>query len=481
MNFNDILEILESDKKILDFKFEKSQIPMYLVIRFNLIQSLINKEFNLSNPHVKSSKKSIKEILKYIYHTLKSNLFFAPKKDIYIFSSDMLNVLDANKYKNRLHDNLFKLFNNQTQLFEASHNFQYKYPKYRKVYHLDLILILSRLCSFFIQKKEHDLLNIELLIEYINVKVKLDTTQKQELKSILIKYSKRISIEYYLYDLFIKIKKPKILIVDCTYYGAYIPLILTAKKHKVKTVEYQHGYVGFAHPAYNYHENIFNKISKYYPEYFLTHGDYWSNVVRVPSKKVAIGLPELSKKIDNEANIIFKVIIMCALILIYFGNEIGILLGNSSYYSAFDIIPIIVLGYVFNTIFMFYGWGIGYAKKNIYLSIVVVISTGINILLNILFIPKFGYIGAAIATSIAYLFLIIFTWFTNKYILKLYTISLYRIFTQLLGFGIFIIIFYIIELIDFGIYGIFLRLLFILIFTVSIFYKYIFIIIRDKL
>ena len=52
---------------------------MYLVIRFFLIQSLINEEFNLSNPHVKVNKKPIKETLKYIYHTLKSNLFFAPK------------------------------------------------------------------------------------------------------------------------------------------------------------------------------------------------------------------------------------------------------------------------------------------------------------------------------------------------------------------------------------------------------------------
>jgi O-antigen/teichoic acid export membrane protein len=187
------------------------------------------------------------------------------------------------------------------------------------------------------------------------------------------------------------------------------------------------------------------------------------------------------KRIDNEANVIFKVIMACALILIYYGNEIGMLLGNSSYYSAFDVIPIIVLGYVFNTIFMFYGWGIGYAKKNIYLSIVVVVSTGINILLNILFIPKLGYIGAAIATSIAYFLLIIFTWFTNKYILKIYTISLYKIFIQLFVFGFFVIIFYIIEYMNFGIYDIFLKLLFISMFIISIFYKYIFMSTNDNL
>ena len=99
MKFDDILEILEADGKILDFRFSKSQIPMYLVVRFILIQSLINKEFNLSNPHVKANKSSTKEKLKYIYYTLKSNLFFAPKKDIYIFSSGIVNKFENNKEK----------------------------------------------------------------------------------------------------------------------------------------------------------------------------------------------------------------------------------------------------------------------------------------------------------------------------------------------------------------------------------------------
>ena len=35
-------------------------------IRFDIIQSLINKQFNLTNPHVKANKKSLKEIFKYI-------------------------------------------------------------------------------------------------------------------------------------------------------------------------------------------------------------------------------------------------------------------------------------------------------------------------------------------------------------------------------------------------------------------------------
>ena len=134
MKFDDILEVLESDKKILDFKFSKSQIPMYLFIRFILIQSLINKEFKLSNPHVKSNKKPLKEIFKYIYHTLKSNIFFAPKKDIYIFSSGIVNKFENNRYTNRLYDEFYQLFKDKTQIIESSVKLEYLLPKKEKIY-----------------------------------------------------------------------------------------------------------------------------------------------------------------------------------------------------------------------------------------------------------------------------------------------------------------------------------------------------------
>lgn len=311
MTFDDILETLESDNKILDFRFAKSQIPMYLVIRFILIQSLINKEFSLSNPHIKANKKPIKEILKYIYYTVKSNIFFAPKKDIYIFSSDILNILDSGKYKNRLHNNFCEIFDNQTQVFEISHNLQYKEPKYKEVYFIDFIYFLRKLFWPFIGKRDKDLNNIELLMVYIQEKIFMDASLVGKLRNILKKYSTGVYIESYLYELFIKIKRPKILIIDCAYYSVYTPLVLVAKKYNIKTVEYQHGYVGLSHPAYNYSNAIYHQIKKYFPEYFLTFGKYWSDSIRIPSKKIEIGLAELEnylklkKSIAKEKSILF--------------------------------------------------------------------------------------------------------------------------------------------------------------------------------
>lgn len=301
MKFDDILEVLESDKKILDFKFSKSQIPMYLLVRFILIQALINKEFNLSNPHVKANKKSIKEIFKYIYNTLKSNIFFAPKKDIYIFSSGIVNKFENNKYTNRLYDEFYQLYKNKTQIIESSVKLEYLLPKKEKIYFRDLIDIIIILCSKAVKLKKDDIDEIDRFIEYLRNKNLFEVNDAiyDDIKNTLMKIRKRMNISFWFYRQYLKIKKPKIIIVEDAHYFGHFSLLLEAKKLGIKTAEYQHGYIGLAHPAYNYHENIFNDIKAYLPEYFLTHGNYWSEVSRTPSQKVHIGLADLSNKIDK--------------------------------------------------------------------------------------------------------------------------------------------------------------------------------------
>lgn len=298
MKFDDILEILESDGKILDFRFSKSQIPMYLCIRFMLIQYLINKEFNLSNPHVKANKKSAKKILKYIYHTLKSNLFFAPKKDIYIFSTELLSILENEKYIDRLYQHFYNIYSDKTQIIEASHNRSYLAPKKEKVYYSDLINIFIVMASKLTRKKQHDIDTIETFINYLEFKNIIDEEILSQVKSILFKFIKREGIAIFLYRLFFKIKKPKMILVNAAFYGDQSFLIYVAKSLGIEVAEYQHGYVGLAHPAYNYHENIFYKIKPYFPEYLLTHGKYWSQRVRVPCEKIEIGLYELENRIE---------------------------------------------------------------------------------------------------------------------------------------------------------------------------------------
>ncbi|MBI2463469.1 oligosaccharide flippase family protein [Candidatus Peregrinibacteria bacterium] len=151
-------------------------------------------------------------------------------------------------------------------------------------------------------------------------------------------------------------------------------------------------------------------------------------------------------QLNSDAYKIFKIIMICALFLILFGQEIGMILASKNFYDALPVIPIIVIGYIFNSIFAFYGWNIEYEKKNIYLSMVVLAAGAINIFLNMLFIPKFGYIAAAYTTAVSYFAMAFLAWFTSKCVLKIYCVPIWPILQSFFIIALLLIIYFMISL-----------------------------------
>ncbi len=75
---------------------------------------------------------------------------------------------------------------------------------------------------------------------------------------------------------------------------------------------------------------------------------------------------------------------------------------NPAYWSGLGIVPIVLLGYLFNGIFVNLMAGIYIEKKTSHLPYITGIGAAINVLVNLLLIPKFGMFGAAWATFFAY-------------------------------------------------------------------------------
>lgn len=84
------------------------------------------------------------------------------------------------------------------------------------------------------------------------------------------------------------------------------------------------------------------------------------------------------------------------------------ILINSKYNAAYDQIPILVLGAVFNVTVCLYS-GIYIAKKMTKkVATVTVLGAIINILVNLLFIKKIGLFAASISTAIAYFTMMVY-------------------------------------------------------------------------
>ena len=90
------------------------------------------------------------------------------------------------------------------------------------------------------------------------------------------------------------------------------------------------------------------------------------------------------------------------------------------YWEGIYIVPIILFAYLFNGIYINFMAGIYIEKKTKYLPAITGLGAGINIVFNLLLIPKFGLYGAAIATFVSYLAMAIYIYKVSQ---KFYPVS----------------------------------------------------------
>lgn len=284
---------IEADDKILDFKI--NNVPLWLIMRIEVVFNLMFLNEKMENPHIKISiwDLSLKEKFNYIYYTLVKNPFFADKKDILIIGSVADNIKKNNIYFNKLYYKILENFSN-SMLLEQSFKFSYRQPKREETLYLDLIYVISKLLAKGKMLSKNEIRTVNLFLEFLEKRVRylnflIDDNFLINLRDILHKAVRSYEIEKFLFSKLLKKINPKLLIIACAHYFSHYPLLLLAKEKGIKVAEYQHGYIGNDHFAYNFHPNIRDEVKKYLPDYMLTWGKYWSNNINTPAKKIEIG------------------------------------------------------------------------------------------------------------------------------------------------------------------------------------------------
>jgi O-antigen/teichoic acid export membrane protein len=92
-----------------------------------------------------------------------------------------------------------------------------------------------------------------------------------------------------------------------------------------------------------------------------------------------------------------------------YGHELVWVAATPEYFSAARIIPFAGAGYVLYGLHLIATTGMGVTKKTRGLPLAVLFAAGLNLLGNLLLIPPFGMMGAAVATVLAYLVLVVAT------------------------------------------------------------------------
>ena len=100
-------------------------------------------------------------------------------------------------------------------------------------------------------------------------------------------------------------------------------------------------------------------------------------------------------------------------------NISGLHLFNRIYEPGIIILPLVLTGYIFSGISSFYSVYPNISNKSHHFLISDLIAFITNIIVNIIFIPKYGIIGAAFATAIAFLFGAAYLFFISRNQIKI--------------------------------------------------------------
>jgi O-antigen/teichoic acid export membrane protein len=96
-----------------------------------------------------------------------------------------------------------------------------------------------------------------------------------------------------------------------------------------------------------------------------------------------------------------------AMVLSLLAKELLMIMTTPKFYPAATVIPLIALSYIFSGVRHMTNTGLAIVNKNYYVPPIIVGSALLNLGLNYVLIPPYGMIGAAWATILSYLILVI--------------------------------------------------------------------------
>lgn len=150
--------------------------------------------------------------------------------------------------------------------------------------------------------------------------------------------------------------------------------------------------------------------------------------------------PDGAKVLGRVSTYYWLVIIFLGMALTILAKEVLVLITyRPEYHIAYQVVPWITLGVIMRAFYFIFSTVLYYTKQVKVLASVTVISGMLNIGLNLLLVPRYGYMAAAINTFIAYAVQAVVIYFIAQraYSLPFEYIRIVKMST--IGFGLFLV------------------------------------------
>lgn len=299
-NFEDILDKIECNERILQFRYQYKHTLVWPLIRVDVYRvRLLTELENHCNDYINkkvSVRKRRAQIILSGFKKIFSTPFLWKQKDILYLYNAVGNVIIDDHVINRTYDDFLLEFNNQSGAIETLGNKKYKSEKYIDKRYFDSIYLFIEVLSYFTKDNPEDVKMANDLIDYLSNECRMNIlpSHAERIKKIILNIPKKIKYMDVILPRMFRAIKPKLVFIECAHYGdstAYLNKIL--HEMGIKTAEAQHGIVGNYHEAYFHSDFLCNnaEYAKYMTDYFLGYGEYWIDKINIPGEKIAIGNP----------------------------------------------------------------------------------------------------------------------------------------------------------------------------------------------
>lgn len=301
-------ELLEKEEKYNLWNFKIGQLHLWPLIRSNIFSKYIIKKKRYNKPHYTTANKYNILSPKLWKHHLKTFYLINVRRDCFdvlFFNKAVLRYFNRenNFYENRLFGRYFESFSKPLN-FENNFRgfFPNILPKYENTFIFETLRILLKLCKEINGHRMSNVAKNDILpfLKAVNFAFP-DIISSDYMETIITKGLIDFPMikQFYFNKILSRIRN-KIAFVHCaSYLGSRAILTKILHSAGFKVIEVQHGSVSKEHYAYNYPlsciKNTNHQCREYLPDYLLMFGEYWTENVRTPSKKIIVGYPYLNK------------------------------------------------------------------------------------------------------------------------------------------------------------------------------------------
>lgn len=195
------------------------------------------------------------------------------KKKKYLFFLCSRDRLSNGRFYDKNAQDVLAYVQQDAFLLETFYNDSGKYNYSSRVFNPNYVFIslYSRLV-----KREN---NYEELVTLINNELGIGWNNQT-----INTYLNNFRAEYRFYSYLFKAKRIRKIFL--TQNGIQKALLAAASDRHITVSEFQHGIIDPGHLAYNYPDSITNADNIYVPDLFLSFGEFWTNGIHFPVKKV---------------------------------------------------------------------------------------------------------------------------------------------------------------------------------------------------